>query len=254
MATANAPIHTLVYGDSGSGKSTFAATYPKPMLVWMWDPWGKETPYLKRGEPSNVAMDSATPYRDVTSRNTGKLLVRVEYYLDADFTSPEAYHRFLTRMARLQQEYDQWATCVFDSVTFAELTARKWHQYALNRTAKDGRQWFGGSTDLIEEMLMGRLAALPMNVVVCAHVDEDKDELHGTFVRTPKMPGQRLRKGVMAAFSEVYRACITKDEQGQRTHVLQTRGDNQWAASSQIGAPDPAYPDYKALWQPEVTQ
>lgn len=245
------PTHTLAYGDSGSGKSTFAATYPKPELVWMWDPWGKETPYLNRGDATDVQIDDATgtPYRDVISRKTGKLLIRVENYLDTDFKQPEAYHRYLTRMTRFQQEYADWATVVFDSVTFAELTARKWHQYGLNPTAKDGRQWFGGSTDLIEEMLMGRLAALPMNVVVCAHVDEDKDELHGTFVRTPKMPGQRLRKGVMAAFSEVYRAFITKNEQGQRVHLLQTRGDNLWASSSQIGAPDPCYPDYKSLWE-----
>lgn len=244
------PIHCLLYGDSGSGKSTLASTFPKPLLVWSWDPWGKETPYLNRGDAGDVQVAdvTGTPYRDVVSRKTGKLLIRVESYLDADFKQPEAFHRFLTRMTRFQHEYADWATVVFDSVTFAELTARKWHQYALNPSAKDGRQWFGGSTDLIEEMLMGRLAALPMNVVVCAHVDEDKDELHGTFVRTPKMPGQRLRKGVMAAFSEVYRTFITKDEQGQRVHRLQTRGDNLWAASTQIDAPDPCEPDYKSLW------
>lgn len=246
----NRPIHTLLYGDSGSGKSTCAATYPKPILVWAFDPPGKDTPYLNRGESGELQTDDlGTPIRDVLSRKTGKLLIRVEHYVDRDFKEAEAYHRFLTRMTHFQTEYADWATVVFDSVTFAELCARKWFQYKLNPTAKDGRQWFGGSTDLIEEMLMGRLAALPMNVVVCAHVDEDKDELHGTFVRTPKMPGQRLRKGVMAAFSEVYRTFITTDEQGQRVHLLQTRGDKQWAASSQINAPDPCWPDYKALWE-----
>ena len=41
------PTHTIAYGDSGVGKSTFAATYPKPMLVFAWDPHGKDLPYQK---------------------------------------------------------------------------------------------------------------------------------------------------------------------------------------------------------------
>ena len=40
------PIHCLVYGQPGTGKSTFAATFPKPMLVFMFDSFGKEMPYL----------------------------------------------------------------------------------------------------------------------------------------------------------------------------------------------------------------
>lgn len=39
------PIHCMVYGDSGTGKSTFATTFPKPMLVWCFDPFGKDMPF-----------------------------------------------------------------------------------------------------------------------------------------------------------------------------------------------------------------
>lgn len=39
--------HCLVYGDTGTGKSTFAATWPKPMLVLFFDPMGKDIPYWK---------------------------------------------------------------------------------------------------------------------------------------------------------------------------------------------------------------
>lgn len=43
------PLHLLLYGDTGSGKSTFAATFPKPMLVWCFDPHGKDMPYRRLG-------------------------------------------------------------------------------------------------------------------------------------------------------------------------------------------------------------
>lgn len=43
------PIHVLVYGDYGSGKSTFATTFPKPLLVLCFDKTGKDIPYLRLG-------------------------------------------------------------------------------------------------------------------------------------------------------------------------------------------------------------
>lgn len=45
--TQRPPIHMMQYGDSGVGKSQFAATFPKPMLVFMFDGAGKEIPYMK---------------------------------------------------------------------------------------------------------------------------------------------------------------------------------------------------------------
>ena len=41
------PIHTMVYGDTGTGKSTFACSFPKPMLVFMFDGMGKDLPFWK---------------------------------------------------------------------------------------------------------------------------------------------------------------------------------------------------------------
>jgi hypothetical protein len=245
---AHEPIHCLVYGDSGAGKSTFAATFPKPMLVFAFDPRGKETPYLNRGEATGFGIDDqGSPYREVLSRKSGDAIVRLEYYLDAEPERPDGYARFGKRLLALQGEYDKWQTIVVDSVTFMELTARKYHQYVLNKTSKEPRQWFAGSTDALEEVLMIRFGSLPMNVVVIAHVDEEKDELHGTFVRNPKAPG-RLRRGASAGYSEFYRAFVKFTDANVRQYVLQTRSDRMWNAASQIGAPDPCDPVYQALW------
>lgn len=51
------PIHCLVYGDAGSNKSIFAATFPQPILVIMCDPYGKDMPYLRAGKPQGVKMN-----------------------------------------------------------------------------------------------------------------------------------------------------------------------------------------------------
>jgi hypothetical protein len=60
--TPRPPLHVLVHSEPGTGKSTFAATFPKPMLVLLWDPPGKEIPYLRGGEVGDlVPGDDVTP-------------------------------------------------------------------------------------------------------------------------------------------------------------------------------------------------
>src|SRR3990167_1795906 len=214
MATDYPPTHTLIYGDSGSGKSTVAATWPKPMLVMAFDPRGKEMPYLRVGSPEPEQPDGS---RIIRSAKTGNPIIKIERYNDVDPTQPTAYPAFMRRMSALPDEYAVWRTIVLDSVTFMELASRKYQQYTLNPSAKDPRQWYGGSTEQLEEMLMIRFGSLPMNVVVIAHVDEDKDEVHGTYVRNPSAPG-RLRKRMPSAFAELYRAYLGSVESGEREH------------------------------------
>jgi hypothetical protein len=50
-------LHCMVYGDVFIGKSSFAATWPKPMLVLMFDGIGKDTPYLRLGEVVDEGVD-----------------------------------------------------------------------------------------------------------------------------------------------------------------------------------------------------
>jgi len=202
--------HWILYGDSGSGKSTSAATWPGPKLVFAFDPWGKEMPYKKalmEAGGSLTMQDDAlgTPVEYVLDAQ-GALQVQIEHYIDTDARKPSAYSRFMQRMDQFAREWDDWrtGTVILDSVTFMELAARKWAQYVLNPTTKEPRQWFASSTDMLEEMLMIRFGSLPMRVVVIAHIDEDKDEVNGEIIRNPCAPG-RLRKRSPAGYSELYR-------------------------------------------------
>lgn len=60
------PLHILLYGDSGAGKSQFAASFPKPMLVFMWDGFDNAIPYLEQGEPSPIEEYEDGPEGDRT--------------------------------------------------------------------------------------------------------------------------------------------------------------------------------------------
>lgn len=221
-----------------------------PLLVLMWDPLGKERPYLRRGRPQEPVVDDyGLRTREVWHPKRDRVLIRIEHFLNTNPQKPDAYEHFQRRILTLEDEVAEgrWGTVGLDSVTFFELAARKLHQYRLNRTAKDPRQWFAGSTDLLEEFLMIKLGALPCNVVVVAHISEDKDEVAGTFVRNPLAPG-RLQKRLASAYGELWRQHVTLDESGERSYRLQTQANGTYNAASQIDAPDGCYPSYKSVW------
>lgn len=250
------PLHVLIYGDSGSKKSTFAATFPKPLLVFFFEALGKDAPYLRAGAAKSGRQGGLYPQQDVYDEK-GEMIIRLEYYRDLDPTKPTAYSYFQERFFSLQQHVygirvlptePQWQTLVFDSVTDLELAIRKNSQYKLNPTAKDPRQWFNESTNQLEETLMMSVGSLPINIITICHVDEDKDELQGTMVRNPAFPG-RLRKRSSAAYAEFYNASVRRGEKGESVWFLRTQNDGFYNANSQILAPHGCEPTYEALWK-----
>ena len=184
-----------------------------------------------------------------TEQEERELLIRVEHYNDLIPEKPTAYQQFRNRMAFFDGEKDYWKTVVLDSITYMELSARLLYQFVLNPQGekKEPRQWYAASTEALEQMLLVRFGGLRLNVVVLAHIDEEKDELNGTYVRNPKAPG-RMRKGVGSGYMEVYHSFVGQDGD-EKVYALQTRTDKQYAAASQIGAPDPCLADYEALWE-----
>lgn len=253
-------IHVVTYGPPGSGKSTFAATFPKPMLVLAFDPLGKDAPYLERGIVGpDMVGDFDQPVVQIASRNkTGKLLVQLEYFHDTEVTNegkyrPVAYNQFLKRFSTLYDEVKAglWKTIVVDTLTFMELTARKLSQYQLNPTTKEPRQHYALSTEFLEEALMCRLGGMRTNVVILAHVDTERDEVLGTMLFNPAAPG-RLRTRLGGGYPEMYYMRATREKNTQAvSYALQTRADSRYNCTSTfLRAPDPCEPNYAALWGP----
>lgn len=259
-------IHTLLYGDPGTGKSTMAATFPKPMLVFQFDHNQKEMPYRKGGKDGELeSYEIATGkgsidivYRDVIHPEG---LTRIEYYNRTDnIENPTAFSNFRTRMGVLHEEYGTWKTIVVDSITFMELQARKLEEKVLNPLPAgvslytkggggDQRMWFAGATSALEELLCVRLAGLEMNVVVIAHIDKDKNMISGEIVQVPFAPGRLSSRSLLsAAFAEQYRLYTERDGDGNRIYLAQTTNRDGFSAATQIEASDPSWPHYEKLW------
>lgn len=238
-------IHCLVYSDSGGGKSTFAATFPKPLLVYCFDPFGKDHPYLRRGVVGELTEGEFGPMRRVHD-DAGKLQIQIEYFFDLNPQDPTAYERFLRRLTRLEADASAFKSIGLDSVTFLELAARKFAQYKLNPNTREPRQWYSYSTESCEEILLSRFGALPNHVVVCAHVDESRTNLHGDTIRAPQAPG-RLRKTLASGYGELYHLFVVRGEDHTIERWLQTQPDEEWMVSSQIDAPNPCRPSFRAM-------
>jgi hypothetical protein len=248
------PVHIAVYGIWGSGKSTFLSTLPKPMLVLMTDPPGKEAPYLRRGALGAQTQGAhLQPVQQVMSRKTpGKCLIQVEYFHDLNPRRPDAHNRMRDRLDELADTeipVGKWATLVLDGITFSELNARKYAEHITLANAKDGRQWYAFSMHEVEEIVLKQLAFLPINVGVACHVDFDYDEVMGQRVHNPAAPG-KLRARFGAGFPEMYVAHALTGKTGDASRYwLQTRTDTSYAAESVLlQAPNPCEPTFEALW------
>lgn len=250
-------LHIACYGGAGSRKTTFFATMPRPLVIACFDAHGKDHPYWDLGEvtdPKTNKWGIAT--RQVLDGKKRRIAV-IEYYHDPLVASPRAAGAFLERLNKLPKEIEAGdvGTFCLETVTSSNLTTRKMYQYDLLEGAKDPRKWYGGATDIMEEILMIQLPALTCNVCVGLHMSKTKVESENTkesgavtMVRAPMLPG-RLMDSFAAQWPEIYRAYIGRDEDNKQVGMMQTRTDERYEAASQIRAPDPCAGNYRALWE-----
>lgn len=263
----NYPVnHYLICGNAGSRKSTFAATFPKPALVIQMDTHGKAMPYRRRGlqgQKGNMVtaegmedQGGVIPYEHVVHpKNKDQLLFRIEYYHTGDIQGGAdyiyAYENLLSRLPSIQKEVSEgkWATVIFDSLSSLAYEARKLDEYKMNPNLELGKkahgmQSYGAAARAIEELLRSGVGGLSCNLVVIGHLMDEKDgNYNSTGQYLVNAPG-KLAKDLPSVFPEVYIAQI--DEEGET--YLQTRSSQQFIATSQIPAPNPCEPTFKALW------
>lgn len=243
-------VSMMLYTDAQQGKSTFAATAPKRMLVLFFDQKGKELPYIRRGKVLEEGVNElGIPFLKIGSRKSGEHIITIEYFRNDNPEKPVALDLYLRRMAVLHKDYEYYETFVLDSVTYLEKAAR-WHdQFKTNAGSKDPRQFYAASSEQVERQVMGRFAAIPKNSIVVCHVDSDKEEIGGQSIRVPAAPGAKARQ-LPSAYAEVYRPYV-KMNNGKPEYWLQTRSDGLWLSGSQIQAPNPCGPNptWEMIWQ-----
>jgi hypothetical protein len=261
--------HFMLYGESGSGKTTFWATlikyfhqnFNEPSLVFAFDPWDKMTPFLELGEKrvpntDKFYADLGLEVTDVMD-DQGSLIVRVEYYADPEPQHPVAMAQFERRMMGFEKECRNWASVCIDSMTFFQRASFvKWktlNPFTDEQATKQHTNisWYGGVAEDAANTIMSRAAWWKTNVGVICHVDEGKDEFADFGVlRSVALAGKMSKRGPVG-FGEVYRMRVVqaKGKDGEYKRELQTRSDSQWVANSLVAkAPNPSEPLYEALW------
>lgn len=249
-------IHGLVLGRPGAGKSTLAASAPKPMLVALTDPPDKAQPYLDRGLAGDIQKNDLCYYREVFSKKEPeKVIIRIEYWGEANTSEPTAYPRFLKRFANIEGEIATvgWQTLVLDTATYFELAARYYSEFGLNRDVKDGRQHYAFSAKACEQFIMMRWPNMLLaNTLVLCHIDDQKDEADseegGMVIRKmAALPG-KMPNRVAGGFGEVWRV-YKDDSTGQRILQTQQRANNTFDCKSLKGFPDYLFPHWEAIWK-----
>jgi len=255
-AASHERIHLLLMGRPGGGKSTLCATFPKPMLVFGFDPAGKEKAYMDRGKASDIKKGDQCFYREVYSNTEpSKVIIRYEYWGEPNPFKPTAYPRFVARTTGLEAEIEKigYQTIVADTATFFELSARAYSEHSFQKDSKDGRQHYAFSTHACEQYLMMRWPNLLLcNSIVCCHIDDQKDESdEGTVIRKmAALPG-KLPNRITGGFGEVWRVYYAgKDKANKPIHLLQTqqRPGNNYDCKSLLNIKDGIPPHYEALW------
>lgn len=248
-------IHVLLQGESGSGKDTFAATFPPPRLVWHLDGYGQDMPYVNNtimgkaqqvGEMQNwvIAANLSVKYRDIIAADGG--FTRVEYYSSDNPLAANVSELLETRAGLFAREQAAWKTLICGSLSSVALEARLSEQFVFNPQYKDPRKWYGAATESVER-LIAMQKALSCNVVFICHIGKSQDDIGGEFLFGPDLPG-RLSYSAGRYFNEMYRLYIMRDQAGVAHRALQTDGDGRYQCKTHVNAPNPCYPSYEALW------
>lgn len=205
----------LVYGDSGIGKTCFAAAFAEFGEVEFWD--------------FDHKISSAANFYSDKPEILNKISVRQFANLEEVKRIPAWIERTkeLDSLVRAGKPLP-FKTLVLDSITtFVNTLMRDYlvRSYtALKRPGVDlyGQQDYGILATQLK-MFIPNLLVLPCNVIVLGHMETEKDEATGAISRLPMMPGKNAPT-LPIWFEEVYVARMNAE--GKR--ILQTQPDSTY--------------------------
>jgi len=200
ISLAGIKLKIMDYGKSGTGKTTFACTFPTP-YIFDWD----------RGMLSQRGKD-------------------VEYETCTDYT------RFLSNLNKVTKD-DVHETIVIDSVTILEKAMMQHILLLNNRTEPTIHEW-GRLVDSMVQLLI-QLTKIDKHVVVVAHEQMVQDELTQAVEILPLIVGKKLPGQIPLWFDEVYRMEMGKDTAGNPCSIAHTVGTQKFCAKSRLGVLEP---------------
>jgi hypothetical protein len=201
QALADNGIKVLTHGPAGTGKTTLCAT--------------------TGGSPVIISSEAGL----LSLRHCAIPVIEVKSLDDVG----EAY-RFITESAEAKG-FD-WV-CLDSISEIAEVCLD-----AAKKATKDPRQAYGA----LQEQMGGLIRAfrdLPQrNVYFSCKQQRMEDQVTGTQLYFPSLPGSKLGQGIGYFFDEVFALRVERDTDGNVTRWLQTGRDFQYEAKDRSGALD----------------
>jgi len=204
-------LKVMVYGKSGTGKTTFATTFPKPYIFdfdnGMLSQRGKDIPY--------------------------------------DVYGKEDWLKFESKLSEFEKDCP-FETLVIDSVTTMEEYLLD-HLIELTRKPRPTQlEWGQLVLDLADVFL--RINKFKVNVLVVAHEEMVQDGLTGEVITRPLIYGKKLPVQLPLFFDEIYRAQTSRDDKGKSVYQILTTADTRYIAKSRLACLEPVeVPDYKVI-------
>ncbi len=209
------PTHlkVLAYGDFAAGKTTFATTFPKPILFFDFDD-GRQTYAGVEGVEYEIYKE------EPGSRKT------------------QAYNNFRKDLAKFEREPEHggYKTFVLDSTTFLQdaiqsdiiaaqgattpgegITLQQW-QIITNRFADVFR----------------KIKTFNANFVIIGHSQMVQDEMSGEIKTLPMMVGKKFPAKAPLYFDEVYRVFYDEREKDGPKYKIQTSSCRKYSARSRL--------------------
>ena len=210
IKTDNMKLKVLVYGGSGTGKTFFCGTFPKP---YFFDFDGGMLTLQGR----NVEYDT---YKD--ENPTGR---------------PTAFANFeakLTEMYSRGWENFPYETVVLDSMTTMQEAAMRYIKHT-NRTMSKmpTLQEWGMLIDKLQEVLY-KVTSLRTHVVVTAHEQVIQDDLTSEIMVLPLITGKKLPDRLPLWFDEVYHSRVERGKERQPVYQMMTVAERKYKAKSRL--------------------
>lgn len=206
----------LLIGNSGSGKTNFIGTMPKPCYIFSFD----------KGYTTLAGMPG----------------IKVGLCMDEDRYKPHAYMDFKTKFDALRKgEKYKWPdgreepykTIAFDSLTFLSSLLYDHEQRVNNTIDKQGGFGVWGNVKSKLNDIISQSVLIAEYVVATTLVKPEKDDITGELFFLPEIAGS-IRDSVDAWFDAVFYMAIDKDAEGKKKYKMLTVGDRRYRAKIRL--------------------
>jgi len=191
-------MKVLVYGHAGAGKTTLAATMPRPIII--------------SAEGGLLSIkDAGLDYIEVNSMDS---LKEAFEYVSGEHGA-------------------DYESVVLDSISeIGEVVLI--HEKAVN---KDGRAAYGEMAAQMTSIIRAFRDLSGKHVLMTAKVEKAQDET-GRILYSPSMPGSKVGQQLPYFFDEVLALRVEKDAEGVSQRALMCDSDGIWLAKDRSGKLD----------------